>query len=169
MSSRPPRGVTSHDERAVPDFSISHAGPWVACAALTGGRVGLDLEMGADARIADWVVREAALKASGHGLRALREVGELQLVAGVGLDRDDSVAEAPVARVELAVAGAERGVVAEGEVEAAVREADVVDHGAEFGGRDSFILTPPPTPNDVGFYPSPQRYFVMSLIIRAKP
>src|SRR6516164_8824889 len=26
------RGVTSHDERAVPDFSISHAGPCVGCA-----------------------------------------------------------------------------------------------------------------------------------------
>jgi hypothetical protein len=64
------------------DFSVSHTGPWVACAALAHGCVGLDLEMGADERIADWVVREAALKASGHGLRALREVGELQLSSG---------------------------------------------------------------------------------------
>ena len=59
------------------DFSISHAGHWVACAALARARVGLDLEMGTDPRIADWVVREAALKASGEGLRALHEVGDL--------------------------------------------------------------------------------------------
>jgi 4'-phosphopantetheinyl transferase len=59
------------------DFSISHAGPWVACAALARGRVGLDIEMGTDERIAAWVVREAVLKASGEGLRALRETQEL--------------------------------------------------------------------------------------------
>jgi len=40
---------------------------------------------------------------------------------------------------------------------------------SEFGGRDSFVLTPPPTPSDVGFFPSPQRYFVMSVTIRARP
>ena len=67
---------------AATDFSISHTGPWVACAALAHGSVGLDLEMGADERITDWVVREAALKASGEGLRALREVGEPQLSDG---------------------------------------------------------------------------------------
>ena len=67
---------------AATDFSISHTGPWVACAALARGSVGLDLEMGADERIANWVMREAALKASGDGLRALREVGELQLSGG---------------------------------------------------------------------------------------
>ena len=76
------RGVTSHDERAAPDFSISHAGPWVACAALSGGRVGLDLEMGNDERIAQWVLREALLKASGQGLRALREVQDLPVHEG---------------------------------------------------------------------------------------
>ncbi|MBV8144086.1 MAG: hypothetical protein JO184_03680 [Gammaproteobacteria bacterium] len=64
------------------DFSISHTGPWVACAALSGGRVGLDLEMGTDARILDWVVREATLKASGDGLRALREARALGVHAG---------------------------------------------------------------------------------------
>lgn len=76
------RGIAPHDERAVPDFSISHAGPWVACAALTGGRVGLDLEMGTDERIAQWVLREAMLKASGEGLRALREVQDLAVHEG---------------------------------------------------------------------------------------
>jgi hypothetical protein len=74
--------ITSHDERAAPDFSISHAGPWVACAALTGGRVGLDLEMGTDERIAQWVLREALLKASGEGLRGLREVQDLAVHEG---------------------------------------------------------------------------------------
>jgi phosphopantetheinyl transferase len=62
-----------------PDFSISHSGPWVGCAALACGRVGLDIEMGTDARIADWVLREAALKASGSGLRAARELRELEV------------------------------------------------------------------------------------------
>jgi hypothetical protein len=76
------RGIAPDDERAVPDFSISHAGPWVACAALTGGRVGLDLEIGTDERIAQWVLREALLKASGEGLRALREVQDLAVHEG---------------------------------------------------------------------------------------
>jgi phosphopantetheinyl transferase len=56
------------------DFSISHSGPWVGCAALRCGRVGFDLEMGTEARIATWVAREAALKACGAGIRALRAV-----------------------------------------------------------------------------------------------
>jgi len=38
----------------------------------------------------------------------------------------------------------------------------------ELGFRESFVV-PPVTPSDVGFYPSPQRYFVMGLTIRAKP
>jgi hypothetical protein len=59
------------------DFSISHSGPWVGCAAVGHGRIGLDVEMGTEARIADWVVREATLKASGEGLRALGAVREL--------------------------------------------------------------------------------------------
>jgi phosphopantetheinyl transferase len=59
------------------DFSISHAGPWAACAALRHGRVGLDLEVGTERRIADFVVREALLKASGAGLRAFQEIGDL--------------------------------------------------------------------------------------------
>ena len=67
---------------AVADFSISHAGPWAACAALARGHVGLDLEMGTDERMAEWVLREAMLKASGEGLRALREVKDLTVHEG---------------------------------------------------------------------------------------
>jgi phosphopantetheinyl transferase len=63
---------------AAPDFSISHSGPWVACAALNRGRVGLDVELGADARSRQWVLREALLKAAGVGLRALEETRALQ-------------------------------------------------------------------------------------------
>ena len=57
-----------------PDFSISHSGPWVGCAAIEGGRVGFDVEAGSGERVAVWVAREAALKACGAGIRALREV-----------------------------------------------------------------------------------------------
>ena len=63
------------------DFSISHAGPWAACAALLHGRVGLDVEVGTGQRIAEFVVREAVLKASGAGLRAFQEIGELRMDA----------------------------------------------------------------------------------------
>lgn len=59
---------------SLPDFSISHSGPWVGCAAIGRGRVGFDVELGGDERIATWVAREAALKACGVGIRALREV-----------------------------------------------------------------------------------------------
>jgi hypothetical protein len=62
-----------------PDFSISHSGPWVGCAALAHGQVGFDVEMGTDARSADWVVREAALKASGEGLRAVAALRDVDL------------------------------------------------------------------------------------------
>jgi phosphopantetheinyl transferase len=63
------------DRAAVPpDFSISHSGPWVGCAAAARGRVGFDVEMGEGARCADWAAREAALKACGTGLRALKDV-----------------------------------------------------------------------------------------------
>jgi len=62
-----------------PDFSISHSGPWVGCVAVASGRVGLDIEMGTEARSADWVLREAALKASGSGLRALPQLRGLEL------------------------------------------------------------------------------------------
>jgi phosphopantetheinyl transferase len=63
---------------AGPDFSISHSGPWVGCAALGDAQVGLDIEVGDGERTARWVAREAALKACGAGLRAL---GELRLHA----------------------------------------------------------------------------------------
>jgi hypothetical protein len=56
-----------------PDFSISHSGPWVGCAAVAHGDVGFDLELGTDALRTHWVVREALLKAAGVGLRALGE------------------------------------------------------------------------------------------------
>jgi 4'-phosphopantetheinyl transferase len=62
---------------ATADFSISHSGPWVACAALARGTVGLDVELGTDARRAQWVLREALLKATGAGLRALAETRAL--------------------------------------------------------------------------------------------
>jgi len=63
---------------AAADFSISHSGPWVACAALARGRVGLDVELGIDARRTQWVLREALLKATGAGLRALAETRALE-------------------------------------------------------------------------------------------
>ncbi len=74
-----PRLAVSSAPAPAADFSISHTGPWAACAALAGGRVGLDLEEGTDARIADWVVREAALKATGDGLRAFSEIARVAM------------------------------------------------------------------------------------------
>ncbi len=76
-----PRLAASPAAPAGADFSISHTGPWAACAAMARGRVGFDLEEGTDARIAGWVVREAALKATGDGLRALRGLEQLALQA----------------------------------------------------------------------------------------
>jgi hypothetical protein len=67
---------------APPDFSISHGGHWVGCAAIPHGRVGFDIETGADARIARWVAHEALLKATGAGIRALREVRAVPFVDG---------------------------------------------------------------------------------------
>jgi hypothetical protein len=61
------------------DFSISHSGPWVGCAVVAQARVGFDVEVGSDPRIADWVVREATLKASGEGLRARGALAALPL------------------------------------------------------------------------------------------
>jgi phosphopantetheinyl transferase len=75
---------------AGPDFSISHAGPWVGCAALAGGRVGLDIEIGSGARIAEWVRCEALLKAAGAGLRALSEVRAAPSRGGRVRWRDES-------------------------------------------------------------------------------
>jgi hypothetical protein len=60
--------------RGAPDFSISHSGPWVGCAAVAQGLVGFDVEAGTEARLRDWAAREAALKACGAGLTEAREV-----------------------------------------------------------------------------------------------
>jgi len=57
------------------DFSIAHSGPYAGCALASGARVGFDLEYGTDRRLADWVAREAAVKAAGLGIRALPGVG----------------------------------------------------------------------------------------------
>jgi hypothetical protein len=65
-----------------PDFSISHAGPWAGCAALARGHVGFDVEPDSAPRSADWVVREALLKATGAGIGAAREVGALEVRDG---------------------------------------------------------------------------------------
>jgi len=57
------------------DFSISHSGPWVGCAALIHGQVGFDLEFGSEPHLDDWAAREAALKAVGADLAEARLVG----------------------------------------------------------------------------------------------
>ena len=57
-----------------PDFSISHSGPWVGCAAVARGLVGFDVEQGTEARLAAWAAREAALKACGAPLTEARDV-----------------------------------------------------------------------------------------------
>jgi hypothetical protein len=102
-----PPGLGDGDGDPPPDFSISHSGPWVGCAALTGGRVGFDLEWGTSARIRDWVVREATLKATGEGVRAAREVRALEWADGVTSWRGEHW---HVERVEL-FAGASAAVV----------------------------------------------------------
>jgi hypothetical protein len=56
------------------DFSISHSGPWVGCAAIAHGLVGFDVELGTEARLSAWAAREAALKACGAGLAEARGV-----------------------------------------------------------------------------------------------
>jgi phosphopantetheinyl transferase len=57
-----------------PDFSISHGGPWVGCAAVALGLVGFDLEAGTETRLGEWAAREAALKACGAGIAEARDV-----------------------------------------------------------------------------------------------
>lgn len=73
-----------------PDFSISHAGPWAACAIVSAGQVGLDVEcvapelpvalrlVGAekDPGLAalEWAAREATLKALGDSVRNVADV-----------------------------------------------------------------------------------------------
>jgi hypothetical protein len=56
------------------DFSIAHSAPFVGCAALGHGRVGLDIELGDGAPLSQRVAREAALKAAGLTLAAYPEV-----------------------------------------------------------------------------------------------
>ncbi len=61
-----------------PDFSISHSGPWVGCAAVAHGLVGFDVELGSEARLSAWAAREAALKACGARLTEARDVELLE-------------------------------------------------------------------------------------------
>ena len=75
-----PRLALNSDD-AGPDFSISHSGPWVGCAAVGRGSVGFDVELGTDARRTHWVVREALLKATGEGLRGLEDTRALSPTA----------------------------------------------------------------------------------------
>jgi hypothetical protein len=68
---------------AAADFSISHSGAYVGCVAAARGCVGLDIEIGTQPRIAQWVLREAALKATGEGLRGWRATDAPQSCADV--------------------------------------------------------------------------------------
>lgn len=80
--------ATTPQERCAADFSISHSGPWVGCAALPCGQIGFDIEEGSDTGSLDWVLREAALKATGEGLRALAAARALEAQADVVRWRD---------------------------------------------------------------------------------
>ena len=66
--------LTGASGAADADFSIAHSAPFVGCAALGRGRVGLDIELGDGAPLAQRVAREAALKAAGLPLAAYPEV-----------------------------------------------------------------------------------------------
>ncbi|HYM44054.1 MAG TPA: hypothetical protein VET46_14950 [Steroidobacteraceae bacterium] len=83
-----PQGGKPHLARSGPaggpDFSISHSGHWVGCAAVAHGLVGFDVELGPGARLTAWAAREAALKACGAGIAEAREV---QLLEGGALCR----------------------------------------------------------------------------------
>ena len=61
-----------------PDFSISHAGAWVVCAAASAGTIGIDVESLAEGRsggaLAAWSAREATLKAAGASFSELAQV-----------------------------------------------------------------------------------------------
>ncbi len=71
---KPRLASSAEPARAAADFSIAHSGPYVGCAALRGGRVGLDVELGSDAHLGNWVAREAVVKAAGLGVRAVKDV-----------------------------------------------------------------------------------------------
>jgi 4'-phosphopantetheinyl transferase len=77
-----------------PDFSISHSGPWVGCAAVAHGLVGFDVELGTEARLAAWAAREAALKACGAHLTEARAV---ELIDGGALCRGVALKALPLA------------------------------------------------------------------------
>jgi phosphopantetheinyl transferase len=62
------------DAHPAADFSISHSGHWVGCAAVAHGLVGFDVELGGGEERRDWAAREAALKACGLGVAHSREV-----------------------------------------------------------------------------------------------
>ena len=49
----------------------------MGCAVVGRGQVGFDVELGTDERRAHWVVREALLKATGEGLRAVGDTRAL--------------------------------------------------------------------------------------------
>ncbi|WP_161539687.1 4'-phosphopantetheinyl transferase family protein [Paramagnetospirillum kuznetsovii] len=92
--------------RPGPDFSISHSGPWVACAATDRGRIGIDIEvLGVDRSVQEiaatffspeeqdlieiegptafydfWTIREAIGKADGGGLAAAMAVNGAALM-----------------------------------------------------------------------------------------
>jgi len=66
------------------DFSVSHSGPWVGCAAVRLGCIGFDVELGSGPRHAHWVLCEALVKAAGAGLRAIEEARALPPAAAGG-------------------------------------------------------------------------------------
>ena len=76
-----------------PDFSISHSGPWVGCAAVAHGLVGFDVELGTETRLATWAAREAALKACGAPLGEARDV---ELIEGGARCRGVRLASLPL-------------------------------------------------------------------------
>ena len=89
-----PRLVGAETADAVPDFSISHSGHWVGCAAVAHGLVGFDIELGTGERLTEWSAREAAVKACGLGIRAMREV---ELAAGAAACRGVRLEALPLA------------------------------------------------------------------------
>jgi hypothetical protein len=73
-----PRLARTAAAAADADFSVSHSGHWVGCAAVAHGLVGFDVELGTEARFSAWAAREAALKACGARLTEARDVELLE-------------------------------------------------------------------------------------------
>ena len=96
-----PRLALPKTPEALPDFSISHSGHWVGCAAVAHGLVGFDVELGTEERLAEWAAREAALKACGLGISASREV---ELAAGAAACRGVRLQAMPLGLFPGAVA-----------------------------------------------------------------